>query len=368
MTTIILTHGIPGSGKTHWATKYACEHAIKRLNRDELREHIAGRRYHDHKPSPKVEGKVGHQIRQTIRECLAAGEDVLVDEVNLSTKSVQRYYQLASEYNANVEHVYFDVPVEEALRNNNARSRNVPERVIRRLAEKAYAYDECHLKRFAYSPANGTVSYLRDPSHPQEQALMAYNEALLLPSTDVVIFDMDGTLADMRMASDKFMSTDRNFHAFHQASLRAPWNDDVAQLAFESAEHGFSIIVVTARSADYFEVTKQWLSNFEIPVSRLYMRAREDFRPDYEVKSDILAELEGQGMRVLFAVDDNPKVIRLWEEHQKNVVRVPFHTPRDNGPHDYSLIEVPSIFGAGFCVHCNTPTDQPALCESCTTW
>ena len=72
-------------------------------------------------------------------------------------------------------------------------------------------------------------------------------------------------------------------------------------------------------------------------------------------------------MRILFAVDDNPKVVRLWEEHQKNVVRVPFHTPRDNGPHDYSLIEVPSIFGAGFCVHCNTPTDQPALCESCTT-
>lgn len=44
------------------------------------------------------------------------------------------------------------------------------------------------------------------------------------------------------------------------------------------------------------------------------MRGAKDMRPDYEVKSDILKVIQ-KSWEITHATDDNPKIIKLWQEH-----------------------------------------------------
>jgi hypothetical protein len=57
-----------------------------------------------------------------------------------------------------------------------------------------------------------------------------------------------------------------------------------------------------------------WLAKNNIRSHALFMRQDDDNRPDYEVKKDILDKISNY-WHVLHAVDDNPNVIRLWEDH-----------------------------------------------------
>ena len=51
-------------------------------------------------------------------------------------------------------------------------------------------------------------------------------------------------------------------------------------------------------------------------------RASYDNRPDYEVKRDILRELR-ESYEIIHAWDDNPSVIKLWQEEGIPVTIVP---------------------------------------------
>lgn len=53
------------------------------------------------------------------------------------------------------------------------------------------------------------------------------------------------------------------------------------------------------------------------------MRANFDYRPDVQVKSEILAQIRMAGFEVVAAIDDNPAVIELWREHRIPVTVVP---------------------------------------------
>jgi hypothetical protein len=58
-----------------------------------------------------------------------------------------------------------------------------------------------------------------------------------------------------------------------------------------------------------------WLANNNLRSHALFMRADDDNRPDYEAKKDMLDKIN-KLWDVVHAVDDNPNVIRLWEDHK----------------------------------------------------
>lgn len=45
------------------------------------------------------------------------------------------------------------------------------------------------------------------------------------------------------------------------------------------------------------------------------MRATGDHRPDYQVKADILAQIEEQSFSPVFAIDDRTQVVDMWRAH-----------------------------------------------------
>lgn len=131
-----------------------------------------------------------------------------------------------------------------------------------------------------------------------------------------VIFDMDGTLANvsgirplLRTASGK----GKNFDKFHRESVNVPPNHEVVNHAQVAHMLGHAIIIVTARKSMWRHHTAWWLAMHGVPSDAMFMRGNLDSRPDYHVKSDILDAIE-HTWTVIHAVDDNPNVIRLWQE------------------------------------------------------
>jgi phosphoglycolate phosphatase-like HAD superfamily hydrolase len=142
------------------------------------------------------------------------------------------------------------------------------------------------------------------------------------PRKTAVIFDMDGTLADVSSIRHHVEGPKKNFRAFHEDSVNVPPNPDVLQMAHDAKQSGHDVIVVTARDAEYKPHTTWWLSEHEVPHDALYMRNRGDRRPDYEVKKDILGHI-AKHWEPVHAVDDNPNVLKLWHENGISTTRVP---------------------------------------------
>jgi FMN phosphatase YigB (HAD superfamily) len=141
--------------------------------------------------------------------------------------------------------------------------------------------------------------------------------------TECVIFDVDGTLIDVNPIRDYVTGRTKNFDVFHKASLFCAPNHDVLNALKCFNVIGCPVIIVTARSREYERVTKDWLEKHEAMYAALYMREVGDFRPDYEAKSDILAQMRGDGWEPVAAWDDNPNVIKLWEENNIKTIVVP---------------------------------------------
>lgn len=137
---------------------------------------------------------------------------------------------------------------------------------------------------------------------------------------DAIIFDVDGTLADVSpyLHYVRNINNDpnfkKNFDKFHEESINALPNLEVVEMvnkAFFDQKH---VIVVTSRRETWRGVTSYWLAKNDIGHHALYMRKDGDFRPDYEVKSEILGRIK-KHWNVKHAVDDNPAVLKLWFEH-----------------------------------------------------
>lgn len=137
---------------------------------------------------------------------------------------------------------------------------------------------------------------------------------------NAVIFDMDGTLANVSGIRHYVRARPKNFDKFHAESINCPPNEEVAQSARDLA-NDHVILVVTARKVKWVYHTLFWLAENGIPYDELLMRDDWDDRPDYEVKRDILEHIRSRWTPVL-AFDDNPNVIKLWEEHGIPTVHV----------------------------------------------
>lgn len=140
-----------------------------------------------------------------------------------------------------------------------------------------------------------------------------------------VIFDMDGTLCDVRsirhhLEADPATGKKRNFHAFHSASMECPPHPQVATLAREVSAAGARIVITTAREARWSFHTALWLRDREITYDAMLMRDNGDFRPDAEVKRSLIPQLLARYSPVA-AIDDRDDIIEVWRESGISTVK-----------------------------------------------
>ena len=94
-------------------------------------------------------------------------------------------------------------------------------------------------------------------------------------------------------------------------------------------EAGNTILIVTARSDEYRDVTERWLNEkagLEGVFEKVYMREEGDYRDDNIVKREILSNIRLDGYDPYMALDDRGMVVDMWREEGIRCLQV-----RDGG-------------------------------------
>ena len=82
------------------------------------------------------QGEVIQAARERCREHLRSGRSFAFNATNLLRQTRRRWIDLFADYDARIEVVYVEPPLPVILAQNARRSSPVPEKVIRRLADK----------------------------------------------------------------------------------------------------------------------------------------------------------------------------------------------------------------------------------------
>jgi phosphoglycolate phosphatase-like HAD superfamily hydrolase len=123
----------------------------------------------------------------------------------------------------------------------------------------------------------------------------------------VVVFDIDGVLADVRHRLHFLQRRPKNWDGFFAAAGDDPVlteGRDAALLAAQAHE----VVYLTGRPSSLEQVTRSWLAVSEFPPGRLLMRRHTDRRPARRVKVEVLRRLAADH-EVVMVVDDDASVV-----------------------------------------------------------
>lgn len=131
-----------------------------------------------------------------------------------------------------------------------------------------------------------------------------------------LIVDVDGTLADCGHRLPWVRSRPPNWSAFlkPEAVLQDRPILPVIQMVNDSSFHFRKTIITSARNERHREVTTEWLRKNKVKFDAVYLRPDEDYRPDTEVKREMLVKIRADGYNPVAAVDDRLGVCKMWHE------------------------------------------------------
>jgi predicted kinase len=299
MSTMIITRGLPGSGKTTRARAWVAENPGRRAryNRDDARTMLHGGRL----ATAEQEKQVTAARDAAVSALLKRGVDVVVDDTTLAQRHARDLRKLAVRAGAGFE-VWdmTDVPLTVCVERNRERSGTaafVPPDVIVDMHRRylAGATFPLPLPGDAADATDGLAWYVAPEGKP-----------------DVVLVDIDGTTAIMcgRSPYDESRVCDD-----------IPNGPVIAAIEAMAATH--RVVFLSGRTDACREATEAWLSK-HVPVAYdgLFMRAAGDVRKDSVVKAELFdAHIRGN-YRVRFVLDDRRQVVEAWRAMGLTVFQV----------------------------------------------
>lgn len=143
-------------------------------------------------------------------------------------------------------------------------------------------------------------------------------------SSPVIICDLDGTLCSIKWRSgfvERPEGEKKDWKSFFAGIPFDRPNTEVLDYLKDWALRGGKIFYVSGRPSDYRKETVDWMAKHLIPHGTLLMRRSGDFRPDHEVKEEILDQyLKDKDIHLV--LDDRQSVIDMWERRGLKVLKI----------------------------------------------
>jgi predicted kinase len=295
VSTLTITRGLPGSGKTTWAKE---QPQLVRVNRDDLRRMLHGGAVIDPERRGRAEKEVTAAHHAAVEGLLRTGAHVVCDDTNLRGRVVREFAELAAKCGAHFSvRDFTDVPLEECIRRDALRTGDghVGEDVIRGMHQRYLAGRALPLPLPVIDESVGA------PYEPPLDAPRA------------VLVDIDGTVALFNGRSPYDMSR------VGEDRPNAP------VIAAVRAMHaaGHEIVFCSGRSDDCRETTQAWLAeHVAVPYRALFMRVFGDQRRDSVVKAEIFEKEIRSRYHVVGVFDDRNQVVRMWRSLGLTVFQV----------------------------------------------
>ena len=293
MQEIILTVGIPASGKSTWAIEQVKAHPNKfiRLNKDDARNMIAcGSTY-----SATKEELIDLIRHESVVIALKKGYSVIIDDTNFKEKHFLDMCDIAEEIgNVTVIEKFFEITLKDALARNKARPNPIPDIAIIKMYNDYVKHGARKMNPPTYFP----------PNIPNRRNSVGNSVGSSVDKPKALICDLDGTLA--------LNLHGRSYSDWSEAALM---QDEVSESVLDMLyryddEH--KIIFMTGRPESARAATQKWLDkNVGIP-GILICRPERDFRSDRIVKRELYNRYVRDNYNVKFAIDDRRMVIGMW--------------------------------------------------------
>lgn len=295
MAKLIITSGLPRSGKTTWAKEMVTTSGnYVRINRDDLREML-----HNNKWSFKNEDITMAIQKAAVETALRKGKSVIVDDTNLGKYHLDRWSNIARECDATFEVKKFD-------------STNIAQLIARDDFDEVSRRGAHVIVRLALE--NGFISF---------------------PDDSVVVCDLDGTLCDIEHRRHFVRDGNKDWNSFFAGTMDDTLRKEVHDMLVKFHKiDGKKIIFVSARPEKCRFDTEAWLfmngyslsyrldpEDNEMRYEALLMRPDSDTRDDTIIKQEILDKyLRKESIHKV--IDDRPKVVRMWESNGLDVINV----------------------------------------------
>lgn len=293
MLEILLTKGIPASGKSTFAKKLAEQGSHTRVNKDDLRAMLHASVF------TEANEKFVLSTRDFIvEECLRKDLSVVVDDTNFDGQHFKRMCLIAEKYSSKgivVREKYFPIELSVAHERNEQRVvGKVPRSVIDRMYKK-YVEGKTVKERF-HQVASSKRDELTRPKNRENLPLSC-------------VFDIDGTTALMN---------DRSPFDKSRYNEDSP-NPPVIDVILTYYEKGYKILFVSGRDEEGREITETWLKTHltiqNKPIQfELFMRRNKDTRNDSIIKKELYQHNIENIYNVIFWCDDRDRVVKAVRE------------------------------------------------------
>lgn len=131
---------------------------------------------------------------------------------------------------------------------------------------------------------------------------------------EIVIFDLDGTLALIEHRRHLISGENKNWDLFYERCIDDEPNKSIIDLCNMYFNDGKSIFILSGRMVTVRKQTLEWLDKHGVLFDSLYMRPKGDFTPDEELKEHWYEIIRARHPNTLIktAVDDRNKVVKMW--------------------------------------------------------
>lgn len=129
-----------------------------------------------------------------------------------------------------------------------------------------------------------------------------------------VIFDIDGTLANIEHRLHHIEGDKKDWDGFHKECHLDTTYPKIIEMTHIMRDAGYRIVMCTGRGEQNRQATEKWLVENEIPCVLLLMRAEGNFESDFIIKRRMVGYLIEEGHDIHYAFEDRDRVVEMYRE------------------------------------------------------